>query len=249
VGGPFEPHTGEFYLHSRIADVSYKRVTRTISVPAGGAELSFWTSYDTEIDWDFVFVEAHEVGSDAWTTLPDLNGHTGNSTGESCPEGWHELHPWLIRYQGVDCSGSNAATGGSWNAASGTSSGWQQWRVDLTPYEGKQVEISLAYASDWAVQGLGVFLDDIDVSTGEGTTSFEAGLDGWAVTGPPEGSGPNANNFERITAAGFPEAAVVTSQPTDAEYRTIYTGFGFEGIAGPDARNAFMARALAYLTE
>jgi hypothetical protein len=249
VGGPFEPHTGEFYMHSRIADVSYKRITRTIDLTGqSSGELSFWTSYDTEVDWDFVFVEAHAVGSDAWTTLPDLNGHTGTSTGESCPEGWHELHPWLVRYQGEDCSG--VGTTGTWNAASGTSSGWQQWRVDLTPYAGKQVEVSIAYASDWAVQGLGTFVDDIVVSTGEGTTSFEAGLDGWAVTGPPEGSGPNANNFERITAAGFPEAAVVTSQPADgATFRTLYAGFGLEGISGPTARANVMGRAMAYLLE
>ncbi len=35
-------------------------------------ELSFWTSYDTEFHWDFLFVEARPVGTDDWTTLPDL---------------------------------------------------------------------------------------------------------------------------------------------------------------------------------
>jgi hypothetical protein len=143
--------------------------------------------------------------------------------------------------------------GGEWWAASGTSGSWQQWRVDLARYAGKQVEISIAYASDWAVQGLGVFVDDISVTTGAGTTSFEEDadpLDGWTVTGPPPGSGLNANNFERITAAGFPEAATVTSQPADgARYRTIYTGFGFEGISTPEARTAFMGRAMSYLLE
>ncbi|MEU8392676.1 hypothetical protein AB0C20_31790, partial [Micromonospora sp. NPDC048843] len=31
-------------------------------------ELRFFTSYEIEQDWDFMFVEAHEVGSDDWTT-------------------------------------------------------------------------------------------------------------------------------------------------------------------------------------
>ena len=68
---------------------------------------------------------------------------------------------------------------------------------------GETVEISIAYASDWATQGIGVFLDDITLPDGT-STSFESGLDGWAITGPPAGSAPNANNFIRTDAAGFP---------------------------------------------
>ena len=107
-GGPFDPHSGSYYVYSQIADVSYKRLTRTISVPAGGATASFWTSYNTEPAWDHVFVEAHTVGADDWTTLPDLNGHTSQDTGESCPAGWRELHPFLDHYQTRTVSGDTA---------------------------------------------------------------------------------------------------------------------------------------------
>ena len=58
------------------ADEAYKRLSRTISVPAGGTTLSFWTSYNLELDFDYMIVEAHTVGQDNWTTLPDENGHT-----------------------------------------------------------------------------------------------------------------------------------------------------------------------------
>ena len=47
-GGPFDPHTGTQYVYSQIADVSYKRLTREIAVPAAGGSMTFWTSYDTE---------------------------------------------------------------------------------------------------------------------------------------------------------------------------------------------------------
>ena len=47
-GGPFSPHTGDQYVYSQIADVSYKRLTREIAVPGAGGSLTFWTSYDTE---------------------------------------------------------------------------------------------------------------------------------------------------------------------------------------------------------
>ncbi|MFS8104126.1 M14 family metallopeptidase [Lentzea alba] len=242
-GGPFAPHSGDFYMYSQISDVSYKRLTRTINVPAGGAQMSFWTSYDMEPEWDHLFVEARTVNGTNWTTLPDTNGHTNQSTGQSCPAGWRDLHPQLDHYQTLNAYGTCTATGSSgvWHAASGGSGGWQQWNVDLTAFVNSQVEISIAYASDWATQGLGVFIDDIEVTTGEGSTSFESGLDGWVVSGPPAGSAPNGNNFTRTTAAGFPEGAVVKTADT------LYFGFGFEGISGTAVRNEVMARSMNYL--
>lgn len=245
-GGPFEPHTGDAYAYSQIGDVSYKRLTRTIDVPAGGATLSFWTSYDTEADWDHLIVEARTAGGDDWTTLPDANANTTQSTGDSCPEGWRELHPHLDHYQTVVDATTCDPTGttGEWNAASGNSSGWQQWSVDLSAYAGGQAEVSIGYVSDWAFQGLGVFVDDIEVSTGQGTTSFENGdTGGWEITGPPPGSAPNPNNFIITTAAGFPEAAVVATP------HSLTSGFGFEGITDAATRADWMGRALDHLLD
>ena len=154
-GGPFDPHTGDSYAYSQIADVSFKTISRTVSVPGGGGNLSFWTSYNTEADWDFLFVEAAPAGTGNWTTLPDANGHTTQSTGQSCPAGWFELHPWLERYQtvvsGTECSPTG--TSGAWHAASGDSGGWQEWSVNLGAYAGGQVDIRISYASDWATPG------------------------------------------------------------------------------------------------
>jgi Zinc carboxypeptidase len=248
-GGPFDPHTGSRYAYSQIADVSYKRLTRTIDLTGEtSGNLSFWMSHDTEPDWDYVFVEAHTVGQDDWTTLPDANGNTSQSTGPndpdlaSCPGGWHELHPWLARYQTWDGVGACTPTGttGTWNAASGRSAGWQQWSIDLSRYAGTQVEVSISYVSDWSVQGLGVFVDDTVVSTGE-TTSFEDGLGGWTLTGPPPGSGPNSNDWIVTDSSGFPEGAAITTEDS------IYFGFGLEGISGPSSRAAVMGRAMSHL--
>jgi hypothetical protein len=243
-GGPFDPHTGEQYVYSQIADVSYKRLTREIAVPASGGNLSFWTSYDTEAAWDHVFVEARTPGGDDWTTLPDENGHTTASTGDSCPEGWRELHPHLDHYQTLNADGTCSPTGttGEWNAASGNSGGWQEWSVDLSAYAGQSVEVSIAYASDWAVQNLGTFVDDVTLPDGT-TTSFETGLDGWEVTGPPEGSGPNANDWVRTSPAGFPVGASITTDDS------ILMGFGFEGISRPANRNAVMGRVMDHLLQ
>ncbi len=261
VSGPFDPHTGQSFMWSDRADEAYKRLTRTITVPAGGATMSFWTSYNLEQDFDYMIVEAHTVGQDDWTTLPDQNGHTTSdlSTDESCPGGWSNpddaanvLHPFLTHYQTFDpatgeCSPSG--TTGDWNAANGSSSGWQQWQLDLSAYAGHQVELSITSVSDWGFQQFpGVFIDDIQVSTGEGSTSFEDDgdpMDGWAVPGAPQDAGgiegPNRNDWVRRGGLGIKEGATVATDDT------VYMGFGFEGITGDTTRNQIMGRAVDYL--
>ncbi len=239
---PFEPFTGSQYVYSQQADISYKRLTRTVDLTGATAgALSFKISYDTEAAWDFVIVEAHTVGQDDWTTLPDTNGHTTQATGQSCPSGWVEaLHPFLAHYQGTDCSPTG--TTGAWHAASGSSAGWQDWNVDLTPYAGQQVELSISYVSDWGTQGLGAFVDDTTVTAGttQQTTSFETDFGGWTVAGAPPGSVANPNDWIRTTTA-FDEGAGVTTGDT------VYLGFGAEGLTTQAMRTDLVRRSIAHL--
>jgi hypothetical protein len=202
------PRTGEQFAISQRAEGSFKRLSRTIAVPAGGATLSFWVARDTEQNWDFVFVEARTAGQDDWTTLPDLKGHTSQDTGLVCPY-WLGLHPFLTHYQTDNGDGTCSPQGssGQWSAASGWSNGYEQWSVDLSAFAGRTVEVSISYASDDLIQFPGVFVDDIEVSTGEGTTSFEDDgntLDGWTVPGAPPGTAPNENDWIVGTAADAP---------------------------------------------
>jgi hypothetical protein len=240
-GAPFEPFTGSQYVYSQRGDISYKRLLRTVDLTgATSGSLSFKFSYNTEADWDFVMVEAHTVGQDDWTTLPDTNGHTSQDTGQSCPAGWvADLHPFLAHYQGADCSPTG--TTGAWHASSGSSAGWQDWNVDLTPYAGKQVELSISYVSDWGTQGLGAFVDDTTV-TGLTTeqTSFETDFGGWTVAGAPPGSAANPNDWIRTTTA-FNEGAGVTTNDT------VYVGFGAEGLTTQAMRTGLVARSMIHL--
>ncbi|HEU4449230.1 MAG TPA: M1 family metallopeptidase [Gaiellaceae bacterium] len=206
---PAMPRTGSQFAISQRSQPSFKRLQRTITVPAGGASMSFWVTRDTEQNWDFFFVEAHTAGLDDWTTLPDLNGHTSQDTGFVCPF-WLELHPFLEHYQSANEEGTcdPVGTTGSWHAVSGGSDGYEQWNVDLSAYAGKDVVVSISYASDDLIQRQGVFVDDVVVSTGEGSTSFEDDgdtLDGWTVPGAPDGSAPNENDWIVGTAADTPE--------------------------------------------
>ncbi len=260
VSGPFEPHTGASMMYSQRADQGYKRLTRTITVPAGGAMLSFWTSYNVEVDFDYMIVEAHTVGQDDWTTLPDANGHTSDdlSNDQACPSGWsypggssQMIHPFLQHYQTRHPDGTCSSTGtsGTWNAGNGGSGGWQQWSVDLAPYAGSQVEVSITVLSDWGLQLFpGVFIDDIEVSTGEGSTSFEEDgnpMDGWTVPGAPQDvegiEGANANDWTRRGGLGIVEGAAITTPDS------VYLGWGFEGISGASTRNDVMGGIVDYL--
>jgi hypothetical protein len=238
-GGPFDPHSGDYYVYSQMADMAYKRLGGTFNVPADPAPtLRFWVSYDIEPDWDYAFVEINEVGTDTWTTLPDLNGRTTTSTGESCPEGWvDEIHPFLVHYMDADCNPTG--TTGSWNAFTGNSGGWQQVEIDLSAYAGKTVELYISYASDWSVQALGVFVDDVELS-GYPLEDFEAGMGQWGVSPPPPGSGA-FNNWARITGAGFPEGPAIRTD------NSVYLGFGFEAIDTAENQAAVMDRVMSYL--
>jgi hypothetical protein len=204
---PLLPVSGEALALSGQADLSYKRMTREIAVPPSGGVLGFWAHRDTEPAFDFFFVEARVAGTDAWTTLPDLDGRASQDVG-ACVLPF--VHPFAANYlqpltEPPFCAPSGLT--GEWWAASGASDGWEPWRVDLSAYAGQTVEISLAYASDDVVQGDGVAIDDITFTSGEGATSFEGSdSDGWQVPGAAPPGSFNANDWFIGTAADLPPA-------------------------------------------
>jgi hypothetical protein len=232
---PVQPRTGSQYAISQKSEPSYKRLQRTIPVPSGGATMTFWVNRNTEGNWDYLFVEAHTAGLDNWTTLPDANGHTSQDTGFVCPFWVFELHPFLDHYQTPNDEGGCDPTGttGAWHAVSGLSDGWEQWSVDLSAFAGSTAEVSISYASDDLFQLPGVFVDDIVVSTGAGTTSFENDgdtMDGWTVPGAPAGSAPNPNDWIVGTPADAPPPIGVqidetfALQPEIIEFEEGYFG-------------------------
>ncbi|GAA2723376.1 M1 family metallopeptidase [Cellulomonas aerilata] len=207
-----EPRTGGRAAIAGTGDLAFKRLARTLTVPTGGATVSFWVDRDTEALFDYFLVEARPVGTDEWTTLRDANGHTTQGMGFSCPF-WLAQHPFLTHYQSTPVAPDEpcAPTGstGEWWAATGRSDGYEQWSVDLADYAGGAVEIALTYVTDDVVTRPGPVVDDVVVSTGEGSTSFEDDgdpLDGWTVTGPPEGSPPSTSDWVVGTAADVPPA-------------------------------------------
>ena len=229
------PTDGDALLFSQATSqeqsASYKRLTRVLEIPPGGATLSFDTFHDTEGGWDFLFVEARTPETDDWTTLEEQSGLTSQDVG-ACP-GFMFDHPFLEHYLTpflVDegdpedpdddfYSCDPAGTSGDWWAASGDGFEWETWSFDL-PNAGSEPisrEISITYASDAFIQRRGVALDNLVVSTGEGSTSFEDDgdqLDGWIAGDPPAGSAPNENTWDVFAQVDPPPPPPVVT-PTD----------------------------------
>jgi hypothetical protein len=247
TSGPFTPAEGGWYISGLHSDNAYKRLTRTIDLTgvtaADAAKLTAQFSWDTERQWDHALVEAHTVGAEDWTTLPDLNGHSGTAVPTSCEGGdLVATHTQLRHYLTVTTPKClPQGTTGSWNSFTGNSGGWQPVAFDLSAYAGKKVEVSIAYVSDANTGGTGLFVDDTKVTTNAGVVDaegFETGLGPWVLAGPPPGD-QSIVGFDRSQAV-FGSSVILTDD-------TLLLGFGLEQLATQDDRKVVMDRILREL--
>ncbi len=253
----FSPPTGANYVFSEVDDEAYKRLTTTIDTTGvTSASMQFSVSHDTEAGWDYVFVEAHNVGQNNWTTLKDENGNTTQDTGLSCPSfPITVIHPQLASYMTytgpatpsgdpADCTPTG--TTGEWWGSTGNSGGFKKWNVTIPPamVAAGPVEVSISYFGDVAVQGLGAFIDDVVItknSTAGAAESFEAGLGAFAVPGAPAGSPVNDNDWTIRGDIGYVDGPGIATEDT------LLWGFGLEGVTGRDKRAALLKDGLTYL--
>lgn len=99
---PFQPYDGEWMAAALHRDRSWMRLSRTVDLTGDAAadkpSLRFRLSYDTEPGYDYAIVEAHTVGQDDWTTLPDANGATSTTAPDDC---YLTLHPSYVTDSGT----------------------------------------------------------------------------------------------------------------------------------------------------
>jgi hypothetical protein len=100
------------------------------------AELTFWTWYVMENDWDYGYV-AVSMDGNSWTNLP------GTLTTDTDP------------------NGNNLG-----NGTTGNSSGWVQETMDLTPFADNKIFLGFRFKSDAAANEEGWYVDDINVFSG-----------------------------------------------------------------------------------
>ncbi|MFD3588987.1 M14 family zinc carboxypeptidase [Streptomyces sp. NPDC058683] len=246
---PYGPYSGSAMAAAVHTDDAYKRLTRTIDLTgvtaADQPALSAKLLWDTEPGYDHAVVEAHIVGADDWTTLPEAGGATSDAVPTECGAGFLIAeHPWLKHYLTIGNNGCTASgTTGSWHSLTGSSTGWQSVKFDLSAYAGRTVEVSIGYITDPSTGGHGVLVDDASLVTGGTaveTEGFETSLGAWSVTGPPAGSPAVLKDWERTGALFKTYGAVTTG-------RTVLLGFGLEQLTSAAERAALVKKALTAL--
>jgi len=152
---PADPHSGSYTFWSNAGNQSDMTLNHQfdLSGVSGPVSMSYWTWYDIEKDYDYVYVEASSDG-EHWIILTTPSGTSINPNGGSY--GW---------------------------AYTGQSNGWIHESVDLSQFAGKKVSVRFEYLTDPAANGAGFLLDDVSVPAIHYSTSFEIDDNSWVADG------------------------------------------------------------------
>jgi immune inhibitor A len=159
---PGEPRSGDFAFWSNRGDESDMRLTRSFDltdVQSSSIDLVYWTWYDIEEGWDYLYLEVSRDNGETWTILETPSGTDEDSSGNSY--GW-------------------AYTGFS---GGGITPEWIEERVDLSDFAGEEILLRFEYITDAAVNGDGLLLDDIRIDAIGYAEDFEGEQDGWVAEG------------------------------------------------------------------
>jgi bacillopeptidase F (M6 metalloprotease family) len=136
---PTDAHSGHMLWWSDRVDGLDSTLTRTVDLSTvTKATLSFWSWYDVEPDFDYVYVAVSTDGQ-SWTTLKT------NATTTDDP------------------NGNNLGNGMTGLSGGGSKPAWVKQTADLGAYAGKKVQLRFEYVTDAALDFDGFALDDITI--------------------------------------------------------------------------------------
>jgi len=152
---PTDMHSGSYAFwsfkgHESIMSLSQQFDFTSISGPI---DMTYWTWYDIEEDYDYVYVETSTDGEN-WEIFITPSGTAEDPNGSS--------YGWGYTSQ---------------------SNGWVQETLDLSQFAGSKVWVRFDYVTDLAVNGEGFLLDDIAIPAIGYSTDFETDDGGWIANG------------------------------------------------------------------
>jgi hypothetical protein len=157
---PADPHSGSYAFWSNKGDEADITLTQTFDFKnrSGPISLSYWTWYDLEKEFDFLYLLASTDG-EHWQMLRTPSGTDRDITGSNY--GW----------------GYNGKSGG------GDQAEWVQEEVDLSQFAGQEVQLRFEYITDAGVNGEGFLLDDVAIPEIGYASDFESDDGGWEPAG------------------------------------------------------------------
>jgi len=155
---PEGAYSGDFSFWSGKGDESDMTLTQTFDFTdvSGPIDFTYWTWYDLEEDYDYLYLTA-SVDGEHWDIL-----RTPSGTGE-------------------DPTGGNYGWG--YNGLSGDGPVWIEETVDLSKYAGQEVQLQYEYVTDAAVNGEGLLLDDFSIPAIDYSSDLEEDDGGWTGNG------------------------------------------------------------------
>ncbi len=157
---PADPHSGKYAFWSNKGDSSDMTLTHAFDFTGVSApiQISYWTWYDIEKGYDYVYLEASTDGQH-WTILKT----------PTCFE--------------QDTSGNAYGCGYTGKSGGTDTAEWLNETVDLSQYAGQKVQLRFEYITDEAVNGEGLLLDDVSIDAIHYSTDFETDDGGWQANG------------------------------------------------------------------
>jgi immune inhibitor A len=151
-----DAYSGQYTFWSNKGDESNMTLTREFdfSEASGPIDISYYTWYDIEDDYDYIYLVASTDGGETWQILMTPSGTGENPSGNSY--GW---------------------------AYNGKSNAWIREIVDLSQFAGQKVLLRFEYVTDAAVHGEGFLLDDVSIPAIDYFTDFEQDDGGWEAAG------------------------------------------------------------------
>ncbi len=154
---PTDAHSGQYFLWSNGGDSSDMTMTKSFDFTGvDKPSISFWTWYDIEDGYDYVYLEASTNNGEDWKILNTPHGTDKDPVGSNF--GWG--------YTGKTRGGE-----------------WLQETVDLSEFAGKNVLLRFEYITDASLHNQGFLIDDIAVPEINYTADFEKDNNGWELNG------------------------------------------------------------------
>lgn len=162
--------SGQQAWWSNRGDNSNTSLTRSVDLSSvSSATLKFWTWYDIEPSYDWLYIEVSTDDGKRWEVVPGARYTT-------------DRDPTNKSY-GPGLTGQSLASGTDLTDTEETRAVWVQETVDLSKYAGKKIKLRLEYLTDEGYSRQGALFDDFEIPEIGWKDDVEGSENGWEASG------------------------------------------------------------------